>query len=60
MKRIFVVGGIDNIGSQMILKLRVAVCTVRVFDNLSRGHADAVGIKSITQSDWSWMDHNHP
>ena len=39
---ILLVGGAGYIGSHMCLALRDAGYTVTVFDNLSRGHADAV------------------
>jgi UDP-glucose 4-epimerase len=60
MKTILAVGGAGYIGFLMPLELQIAGCTVRVFDNLSRGQSDAVGINSIIQSDWSRMDHNLP
>lgn len=43
MKKILVVGGAGYIGSHMVLALRDAGYFPVVFDNLSRGHFDAVG-----------------
>ena len=43
MKNILVVGGAGYIGSHMVLALQDAGYSVVVFDNLSRGFADAVG-----------------
>lgn len=42
MKSVLVVGGAGYIGAHMVLALRDAGCGVMVFDNLSRGFADAV------------------
>lgn len=41
MKTVLVVGGAGYIGSHMVLTLRDAGYRVVIFDNLSRGHADA-------------------
>ncbi len=50
-KRILVVGGAGYIGSHMCLALRQAGYHVTVFDNLSRGHADAVGDAELVVGD---------
>jgi UDP-glucose 4-epimerase len=50
-KTILVVGGAGYIGSHMVLALRDAGFSVVVFDNLSRGHADAVGSAPLLVSD---------
>jgi len=42
-KNVLVVGGAGYIGSHMVLALQDAGYAPVVFDNLSRGHADAVG-----------------
>jgi UDP-glucose-4-epimerase GalE len=48
---ILVVGGAGYIGSHMVLALRDAGFPVVVFDNLSRGHADAVADASLFEGD---------
>lgn len=49
--RILVVGGAGYIGSHMCLALSEAGYHVTVFDNLSRGHADAVGDAELVVGD---------
>lgn len=48
---ILVVGGAGYIGSHMCLALLDAGYTVTVFDNLSRGHPDAVGSAELVLGD---------
>jgi UDP-glucose-4-epimerase GalE len=48
---ILVVGGAGYIGSHMVLALRDAGYPVVVFDNLSRGHADAVADAKLVTGD---------
>lgn len=52
-ERILVVGGAGYIGSHMLLALTDAGFRVDVFDNLSRGHADAVGTVPLVVGDLS-------
>ena len=42
-KTILVTGGAGYIGSHMLQELRKQGCSIIAFDNLSRGHRDAVG-----------------
>lgn len=51
MKTVLVVGGAGYIGSHMVLALLDAGYQVVVFDNLSRGHADAVGAAPLFVGD---------
>ncbi|HEX2545151.1 MAG TPA: UDP-glucose 4-epimerase GalE [Ramlibacter sp.] len=51
MKTVLVVGGAGYIGSHMVLALRDAGYRVVVFDNLSRGHADAVAADRLVTGD---------
>lgn len=48
---ILVIGGAGYIGSHMVLALQDAGHKVLVFDNLSRGHADAVGSAPLVVGD---------
>jgi len=50
-KRVLVVGGAGYIGSHMVLALQDAGYAVVVFDNLSRGFADAVGAVPLVEGD---------
>jgi UDP-glucose-4-epimerase GalE len=50
-KTVLVVGGAGYIGSHMVLALRDAGYAVVVFDNLSRGFADAVGAAPLAVGD---------
>ena len=50
-KRVLVVGGAGYIGSHMLLALRDADYEASVFDNLSRGHADAIGEAAFFHGD---------
>lgn len=49
--KILVVGGAGYIGSHMLLALQDAGYDAVVFDNLSRGHADAVGLAPLVVGD---------
>jgi UDP-glucose 4-epimerase len=53
---ILVVGGAGYIGSHMVLALREAGYTVTVFDNLSRGFADAVSREMLVVGDMRSRD----
>ena len=46
-KTILVTGGAGYIGSHMLQELRKQGCSIIAFDNLSRGHRDAVGDLSL-------------
>lgn len=48
---VLVIGGAGYIGSHMVLGLQDAGHKVLVFDNLSRGHADAVGTAPLVVGD---------
>lgn len=50
-KKILVVGGAGYIGSHMLIALQDAGHSVVVFDNLSRGFADAVGRELLIRGD---------
>jgi UDP-glucose 4-epimerase len=50
-KTVLVVGGAGYIGSHMVLALQDAGYAPVVFDNLSRGHADAVGSAPLVVGD---------
>lgn len=50
-KNILVVGGAGYIGSHMVLALKDAGYSVIVFDNLSRGFADAIGSAPLVIGD---------
>lgn len=50
-KNILIVGGAGYIGSHMVLAVRDAGHSPIVFDNLSRGHADAVGDAPLFEGD---------
>jgi UDP-glucose-4-epimerase GalE len=50
-KTVLVVGGAGYIGSHMVLALEEAGYAPVVFDNLSRGHADAVGKAPLVVGD---------
>jgi UDP-glucose-4-epimerase GalE len=50
-RNVLVVGGAGYIGSHMLLALREAGHTPLVFDNLSRGHADAVRDAELVRGD---------
>lgn len=50
-KNILVVGGAGYIGSHMVSSLQAAGYSVVVFDNLSRGFADAVGAAPLVLGD---------
>ncbi len=56
MKTVLVVGGAGYIGSHMVLTLRDAGYRVVVFDNLSRGHADAVAADRLVVGDLRSID----
>lgn len=48
---VLVTGGAGYIGSHMVRQLRRAGCRVVVFDDLARGHRDAVGDASLVVGD---------
>lgn len=50
-KSILVLGGAGYIGSHMLLALQEAGYSAVVFDNLSRGHADAAGLVPLIVGD---------
>jgi UDP-glucose-4-epimerase GalE len=50
-KKVLVVGGAGYIGSHMVLALEDAGYAPVVFDNLSRGHVDAVGSVPLVRGD---------
>jgi UDP-glucose 4-epimerase len=50
-KTVLVVGGAGYIGSHMVLALKDAGLVPLVFDNLSRGHADAAGNATLVVGD---------
>jgi len=49
--KVLVVGGAGYIGSHMVLALQDAGHSVTVFDNLSRGHRDALNGASLVEGD---------
>ena len=49
--KVLVVGGAGYVGSHMVKHLAARGHEVTVFDNLSRGHADAVAPKSLIRGD---------
>lgn len=50
-KTILVTGGAGYIGSHMLQELRKQGCSIIAFDNLSRGHRDAVGDSILIHDD---------
>ena len=51
IKTVLVVGGAGYIGSHMVLALQKAGYDITVFDNLARGHADAVAAVPLVTGD---------